>query len=99
MQYFFSSSHMMYCLLLVFLGLISYVLLCSRTGIQSTDTVLRRLVRTSVQTGLFVTVFSMGDLISFLLAPNMKLHGMFAIPIGRIYTNVSEFFSEFMNQH
>ena len=31
----------------------------------------------------------MGDLITFVVLPNTNLYGMFAIPIGRIYTNVS----------
>lgn len=30
----------------------------------------------------------MGDLITFVVLPTMNLYGMFAIPIGRIYTNV-----------
>lgn len=31
----------------------------------------------------------MGDLITFVVLPTTNLYGMFAIPIGRIYTNVS----------
>ena len=33
-------------------------------------------------------IFSVGDLITFALLPNTNLYGMFAIPVGRIYTNV-----------
>ncbi|KAF8553140.1 hypothetical protein OG21DRAFT_1414869, partial [Imleria badia] len=59
----------------------------SRTGFRKTDTVLNRLIRGAIQTGLFAGIFSMGDLISFLVLPTTNFYGMFAIPIGRIYTN------------
>jgi len=59
----------------------------SRTGFRKTDTILNRLIRGSVQTGLFTVVFSTCDLITFLLYPNSNLYGVFSIPIGRIYTN------------
>lgn len=59
----------------------------SKTGYHKTDTVLNRLIRGAIQTGLFAVVFSLGDLVSFLALPTTNLYGMFAIPIGRIYTN------------
>ncbi|KAI9463142.1 hypothetical protein HD554DRAFT_2175650 [Boletus coccyginus] len=59
----------------------------SRTGIRKTDAVLNRLIRGAIQTGLFIGIFSLGNLITFVLLPNTNLYGMFAIPIGRIYTN------------
>ncbi|KAK7691517.1 hypothetical protein QCA50_004916 [Cerrena zonata] len=59
----------------------------SRTGFRKTDTVLNKLIRGAVQTGLFAGIFSIGDLICFLKVPQTNLYGMFAIPIGRIYTN------------
>ncbi|KAI9463138.1 hypothetical protein HD554DRAFT_2027300, partial [Boletus coccyginus] len=59
----------------------------SRTGFRKTDTVLNRLIRGAIQTGLLAGIFSMGDLISFVVLPTTNLYGMFAIPIGRIYTN------------
>ena len=61
----------------------------SRTGFRKTGTVLNRLIRGAIQTGLFAGIFSMGDLITFVVLPSTNLYGMFAIPIGRIYTNVS----------
>jgi hypothetical protein len=61
----------------------------SRTGFRKTDTILNRLIRGAIQTGLFAGIFSMGNLITFVVLPNTDLYGMFAIPIGRIYTNVS----------
>lgn len=65
----------------------TYMLSKSRTGFQKTDNVINRLIRGAVQTGLFAGIFSLGDMITFLLWPETNLYGMFAIPIGRIYTN------------
>ncbi|KAI9463144.1 hypothetical protein HD554DRAFT_1417403 [Boletus coccyginus] len=59
----------------------------SRTGIRKTDAILSRLIRGAIQTGFFIGIFSLGDLIAFVLVPNTFLYAMFAIPIGRIYTN------------
>ena len=50
---------------------------------------LNRLIRGAIQTGLFAGIFSIGDLITFTRWPQTNFYGMFAIPIGRIYTNVS----------
>ncbi|KAJ3554437.1 hypothetical protein NM688_g3113 [Phlebia brevispora] len=59
----------------------------SKTGFEKTDSVVNRLIRGAIQTGIFAAAFSLGDLISFLTAPDANFYGMFAIPIGRIYTN------------
>lgn len=66
---------------------LSVILARAKTGWSVTDTVLRRLIRGAVQTGLFASIFSLGDLISFLALPTTNFYGMFAIPIGRIYSN------------
>ncbi|KAI5990228.1 hypothetical protein EDD15DRAFT_2281999 [Pisolithus albus] len=66
---------------------LSIILARAKTGLPTTDTVLRRLIRGAIQTGLFASIFSLGDLISFLLLPDANFYGMFAIPIGRIYSN------------
>lgn len=68
-------------------GTLSVILARAKTGWSATDTVLRRLIRGAVQTGLFASIFSLGDLISFLALPTTNFYGMFAIPIGRIYSN------------
>ena len=70
-------------------GTLAVVLVRSRTGFRKTDTVVNRLIRGAVQTGLFAGIFSLGDLITFTRWPDTNFYGMFAIPIGRIYTNVS----------
>ena len=72
-----------------FSGTLGILLARSRTGFRKTDTVINRLIRGAIQTGLFAGLFSLGDLITFALVPATNFYGMFAIPIGRIYTNVS----------
>ena len=50
---------------------------------------MNRLIRGAIQTGLFAGIFSLGDLITFVIVPKTELYAMFVFPIGRIYTNVS----------
>ncbi|KAF8914036.1 hypothetical protein CPB84DRAFT_46769 [Gymnopilus junonius] len=66
---------------------LSWVLSRSRTGFRRTDTIINRIIRGAVQTGLFVSLFAMGDMFSFLLHRDTNLYAMFAYPMGRIYTN------------
>jgi len=63
------------------------VLLRSRTGFRRTDTVVNRLIRGAIQTGFFVSLFAMADLFGFLFDQSSNLYSVFAMPIGRIYTN------------
>ncbi|KIK08346.1 hypothetical protein K443DRAFT_672371 [Laccaria amethystina LaAM-08-1] len=72
---------------LIITFVLSFVLGRSRTGFRRTDTIINRLIRGAVQTGLFVSIFALGDLFSFLLHRNTNLYAMFAYPMGRIYTN------------
>ena len=72
-----------------FLGTLGYLLARSKTGFRQTDSVINQLIRGAIQTGLFAGIFSLGDLITFAKLPETNFYGMFAIPIGRIYTNVS----------
>ncbi|TFK34466.1 hypothetical protein BDQ12DRAFT_656863 [Crucibulum laeve] len=68
-------------------SLITFILVKARTGYRQTNTVINRLIRGAIQTGFFAAVFALGDLFSFAISPNTNFYGMFAIPIGRIYTN------------
>ncbi|KAK7449277.1 hypothetical protein VKT23_013420 [Stygiomarasmius scandens] len=67
--------------------LLSYYLSKSRTGMRATDTVISKLIRTSVETALPVTVFCICDLATLTSIPNSNLHLMFALPMARLYTN------------
>ncbi|KAG6837317.1 hypothetical protein H0H93_011412 [Arthromyces matolae] len=66
---------------------LSAVLSRSRTGFRKTDTIINRLIRGAIQTGLFASIFALADLFSFVLHGDTNLYAMFAFPIGRIYTN------------
>lgn len=70
------------------------------------DSIISRLIRGAIQTGCFVTIFTIGNLIAaselffvtfFIVtcnilyavtSPSKNIYGMFAFPIGRLYTNV-----------
>lgn len=69
---------------------LTVLLLRAKTGYAKTDSVLNRLIRGAIQTGLFAGLFSIGVFVSFLRVPTTNLYAMFAIPIGRIYTNVGD---------
>jgi hypothetical protein len=66
---------------------LSFVLARSRTGFRKTDTIINRIIRGAVQTGLFASLFALADMFSFLLHRDTNLYAMFAFPLGRIYTN------------
>ncbi|KAJ7580728.1 hypothetical protein C8J56DRAFT_960725 [Mycena floridula] len=72
---------------LLITGLLGYVLYQSRTGFRTTDSVLARLIRGAVQTGLFASAMSLADMLAFKLSGTTMLYMFFAMCIGRMYTN------------
>lgn len=50
-----------------------------------------RLILGAIQTGLFSTLFAIGNLIVFNRFPKTNLYILFNWPVGRIYTNVRSF--------
>ena len=52
---------------------------------------MNRLIRGAIQTGLFITTFSVGALVTGTILPSSTLQCLFGVPIGRIYTNVRVF--------
>ncbi|KAJ7314953.1 hypothetical protein DFH08DRAFT_1040555 [Mycena albidolilacea] len=72
---------------LLITAILIFVLVHSKTGFHHTDTIINRLIRGAIQTGLFVSMFALGDLFSSIFALHTSIHLMFAYPIGRIYTN------------
>lgn len=71
-------------------GVLTFVLSRSKTGFDHTDSIINRLIRGAIQTGLFASIFALGDLFAFVFLRNTTtFYAMFAYPIGRIYTNVS----------
>ncbi|KAJ7055737.1 hypothetical protein C8F01DRAFT_1258114 [Mycena amicta] len=59
----------------------------SKTSIAKTDRVLDTLIRTAIQSGSFTAIFALGTLFSFRFATGTQMLGLFALPIGRIYTH------------
>ncbi|KAK0454076.1 uncharacterized protein EV420DRAFT_1481792 [Desarmillaria tabescens] len=73
------------------------------TGFRTTDSVIYQLIRGTIQTGVFSSIFALALLICYLSialsvtvfpaftrpigSPATNLYGMFAMPVGRIYTN------------
>ncbi|SJL11355.1 uncharacterized protein ARMOST_14758 [Armillaria ostoyae] len=64
---------------------LSFVLYRSRTGFRTTDSVINQLIRGTIQTGVFSSIFAVALL--DVGSPTTNLYGMFAMPVGRIYTN------------
>ncbi|KAJ7890159.1 hypothetical protein B0H14DRAFT_2561431 [Mycena olivaceomarginata] len=74
---------------LVLVQPISEVNLALQCGIDViiADRVFDRLIRTAVQSGFFTAVFALGILFSFRFSADTYMMSLFAVPIGRIYTN------------
>ncbi|KAF5356928.1 hypothetical protein D9756_006506 [Leucocoprinus leucothites] len=52
----------------------AYTLWRSKTGYRKTDSVIHRLIRGAIQTGVFSTIFAAGDLICFICSPKTQLY-------------------------
>ncbi|KAI0809041.1 hypothetical protein BC629DRAFT_1590141 [Irpex lacteus] len=57
-----------------------------KTGFTSTDDILNRIIRLTVQNGLITAVWAIIDLITFLATPT-GLHLLFNFPLAKLYTN------------
>lgn len=55
-------------------GVLSFVLSRSRTGFKRTDTIINRIIRGAVQTGLFASIFALAELFKFMLHRNTNLY-------------------------
>ncbi|KAH9956362.1 hypothetical protein BC827DRAFT_1232340 [Russula dissimulans] len=79
------SQAMAECLIMFFL---SRVLLGARSGLKASDSVVNRLVRNVVQTGLFATIWSLAALGTYLLLPHNTVYTVFDATSGSIYTHM-----------
>ncbi|KAJ7829222.1 hypothetical protein B0H14DRAFT_2810757, partial [Mycena olivaceomarginata] len=68
-------------------AILIFVLVHSKTGFRRTNTIINRLIRGAIQTGLFAAMAALCDLFCFIFAPHTNFYMMFAYPLGRIYTN------------
>lgn len=67
-------------------GALTIILLRSRTGLHRSNRIINRLIRASLQTGLFATTFTTVSLILFLKYPNTQLFSILGLPLGRLYS-------------
>ncbi|KAJ7512897.1 hypothetical protein B0H11DRAFT_1947892 [Mycena galericulata] len=65
-----------------------YALSRSKTDFRRTDKIINSLIRNAIQSGLLVTIVSLGDLFLFAFFSSTNLYSLFVYPLGRIYTSV-----------
>ncbi|KAM5539595.1 hypothetical protein V8D89_006704 [Ganoderma adspersum] len=71
----------------VILAVLLYMhLMKSKTGFQNTDTVIGRLMRSSVETTALSALFCVLYLLNISIVPDTNFHIVFSLPLGRIYT-------------
>ncbi|KAJ6572440.1 hypothetical protein DFH09DRAFT_1362420 [Mycena vulgaris] len=58
-----------------------------KTGTKNTDTVVDRIIRSTIQTGAITAFFSIMDVVSFLTIQNATFNFMFNIPVSKLYSN------------
>ncbi|KAJ3509196.1 hypothetical protein NLJ89_g5348 [Agrocybe chaxingu] len=61
-------------------------LLRARTGLQTSDTVINRLMRTIIQSGALCGLFATISFVLFLTKQETRLSSIFGLPISRLYT-------------
>ncbi|KAH8824028.1 hypothetical protein DL96DRAFT_1616142 [Flagelloscypha sp. PMI_526] len=59
----------------------------SRTGFTKTNAIVNRCIRTAIQSGLFPSIFAIGNLVAFVGWPKTLFFTVFKFPLGRIYSN------------
>jgi uncharacterized membrane protein len=83
------SSVLVYLGLIVFRTvLLAWALLKSRSGHQTTDSVVNRIVRSVVQIGLLGTLGALVGLITWFFLRSAPIYLIFEETVGPIYTNV-----------
>ncbi|KAH7337103.1 hypothetical protein B0J17DRAFT_454199 [Rhizoctonia solani] len=66
--------------------ILTWYLVTHRTGYSKTDDIISRLVRSTVQTGLMVTVWAIMNLILFVGMQSNKMYLFFQLPFCKLYT-------------
>ncbi|KAJ7572206.1 hypothetical protein C8J56DRAFT_1035665, partial [Mycena floridula] len=62
-------------------------LLAKKTGTGRTDSVLDKIIKMTVQTGLIMTICALGDVIFFLVLPHTALNFIWDMSLSKLYTN------------
>lgn len=68
-------------------GILLHSLSQSRTGFQRSDSIINRLMQTTVQTGLLTSVVSVLTLVLYLADRDTEFYSLFGVPISRLYSN------------
>jgi len=58
-----------------------------RTGFQSTDAIINRIIRLAIQTGLLTVVFALVETTIFLVIPNTTANFAVDFPLSKLYSN------------
>ncbi|CAE6527109.1 unnamed protein product [Rhizoctonia solani] len=66
--------------------ILTWYLITHRTGYSKTDDIISRLVRSTVQTGLIVTIWAIMNLILFVGMQSNKMYLFFQLPFCKLYT-------------
>ncbi|KAJ7700773.1 hypothetical protein B0H17DRAFT_1046602 [Mycena rosella] len=68
---------------------ISLVLSLARrkTGFSGTDSVIDRIIRMTIQTGMLTAVFSILDVVCFMVLPHAAINFAFDLALSKLYTN------------
>ncbi|PBK92777.1 hypothetical protein ARMGADRAFT_1080843 [Armillaria gallica] len=68
-------------------GSLTVTLLSKRTGFKTTDNIVLRIILTSIETAIPVTVFGIGHLVAVNTGSTSGIAELFVIPVARLYTN------------
>ncbi|KAJ7041629.1 hypothetical protein C8F04DRAFT_146461 [Mycena alexandri] len=66
---------------------LAWALRSKKTGFGGTDTIVNRIVRMTVQTGLITAVVNVLDMLSFLFIKNSTFNFMWSNPLSKLYSN------------
>ncbi|KAJ7238119.1 hypothetical protein B0H12DRAFT_100259 [Mycena haematopus] len=58
-----------------------------KTGFVATDSVIDKIIRMTIQTGLVTSVFSLLDVIFFMVFPHLAINFIFDLPLSKLYSN------------
>ncbi|KAL4259964.1 DUF6534 domain-containing protein [Pleurotus pulmonarius] len=65
-----------------------YSLYKRKTGFKDTDSVIERVIRFTIQTGMITAVFAILDVVFFLVFPHTTLNFIWDLALGKLYSNV-----------
>ncbi|KAJ7176884.1 hypothetical protein C8R46DRAFT_1213456 [Mycena filopes] len=68
-------------------AVMAYALRRKKTGFAHTDTVVDKIIRMTVQTGLITAVTNILDMLSFLFIKNSTFNFMWSNPLSKLYSN------------